>query len=269
MNLSSTKGLFPILLGEMSYFCHMKRWIFGVLTFVCCQLSAQGVTGERLAGDVTYYEEETYSLVFIRLYSGTETLQTLRRAQNITCHEFDANGRETRMTEYTQRDANIGSLTVDGSTQSPNGIRRDNPARTVAYEYSESGLSSIYISKDSITDTLFCERLDRNGSYRAFSPNGKASTYRYDLDHCLVRYSDSESMTVRYTYNDRGHLIRSTTEWNDASSQTVTYDSYQYDEYGNWTSRIKNEKSPGESPRPIAIEERRYRYSSDSSDSDN
>lgn len=230
----------------------MKRLFICLASVICCNIAAQDVMGERLAGDVMYYEEEVYSLVFIRLnYGAEQTVQTLKRATSLRVHEFDADGHETEMSEYTQRDANMGSIAADGSSANENEIRRVSPARTVTY-------GQDWIKKGQ--DTLKKEILDRHGSFRL----SDGSTYKFDSDHFLVRFTDSEGITVKYSYNERGHLVRTVTEWNDASSATVTYDTYIYDGYGNWTSRIRNEKRPGETPRPVAIEERRYRYSSGS-----
>lgn len=213
---------------------------------------------ERLYGNVSYYEEETYNLVFIRLHYGTEsdapeTVQTLRRAKSVSCHEFDESGRETKMTEYVQRDASMGTLSTDGNTSDSNEIRRDNPVRTIVRQ-----TDGMIVTHDGITDTVSFEVTDRHGSYIMHLAGGKQCSCKFDSDRNLVRYTDSEGMVIRYSYDENGHLSRTVTEWTGESSSTITYDSYEYDENGNWTRRIKNAKVTGEPAKPIAIEERRY-----------
>ena len=252
----------------------MKARLFLIPALAACFAASaqnpfvQPYPTERIGGDVSCYEEMTYSLVFIRLHYGSdsdapETVQTLRRARSVTCHKFDESGRETEMTEYAQRDAGMGTLSTDGSVTEASVIRRDNPVRTVCYIYDDGQQAGMTVTHDGTTDTVRFEVTDRHGSYTMHMKDGKQCTCRFDSDGYLVRYTDSDGMVTRYSYNENGHLVRTVTEWSDEngeSSATFTYDSYEYDASGNWTRRIKNSKVTGEPARPAAIEERSYRY---------
>ena len=105
-------------------------------------------------------------------------------------------------------------LTGDGyylSSIYPNGINRDSNGRIIQGKYDEGGVESWTIDqygrKTTWTDVYY--------------DGGETHTYYYD-DNDVV-YKE----TVEYIGMD--------VEWNDA--YTITFDSYVFDSYGNWTCR--------------------------------
>ena len=41
-------------------------------------------------------------------------------------------------------------------------------------------------------------------------------------------------MTVRYYYNERGNLVRQSSEWKDGGVLNYVFEDFEYDDYGNW-----------------------------------
>ena len=257
---------------------------------------------ERLNGDVAYFEETTYNVWNIRLFNesgntGQGSTSPILRQESVICHEFDGNGRETQVIRYVQRNANIGSWGMDENGMidyQVNEISRDIPdTRSVmsyrsgrmvlnkewSYNLSDSticgvdsliydtdgNLTAVISERDGQKEEGVCDKSDRNGSYRITYSDGTERSYKYDSDHLLIRYTDRDGMTVRYTYNERGHLTRQTSEWTDGNVLNIVYDNYEYDENGNWTRRTRTIKDPGQPPRSTKKVERTYRYRQDSS----
>ncbi|MBP5348576.1 MAG: hypothetical protein J6Y51_07570 [Bacteroidaceae bacterium] len=253
---------------------------------------------ERLNGDVSYYEETTYNIWTLRLFSGPDqkgeqTTQTIKRPQSITCHRFDSLGRETVITRYVQRNASVGSIGRDSlgnvdfianeisritpdtrTVMSYDGQGRLCTTKTWSFNLADSTLtqsdSCLYdstgvlygmqILRDSLPVPNNYQRQDRNGSYTISYQDGTYQQYRFDSEHCLVRYRDREGKTVRYYYNERCNIIRQVSEWENGSTLNMIFDDYEYDDYGNWTRCSQNEKDPGMPSRSLKIIERTYNY---------
>ncbi|MBO7112924.1 MAG: hypothetical protein J6V75_03145 [Bacteroidaceae bacterium] len=253
---------------------------------------------ERLNGDVSYYEETTYNIWTLRLFSGPDqkgeqTTQTIKRPQSITCHRFDSLGRETVITRYVQRNASVGSIGRDSlgnvdfianeisritpdtrTVMSYDGQGRLCTTKTWSFNLADSTLTQSDSCLYDSTGVLYCmqilrdslpvpnnyQRQDRNGSYTISYYDGTYQQYRFDSEHCLVRYRDREGKTVRYYYNERCNIIRQVSEWENGSTLNMIFDDYEYDDYGNWTRCSQNEKDPGMPSRSLKIIERTYNY---------
>ena len=253
---------------------------------------------ECLVNGVCCYEETTYDMWNLRLSSdpdhpASQTIQPIKHPQSVSCHLFDENGHETVVTRYVQRDANVGSIGMDENGNVDfvaNDIKRDIPDTRTFYTYDDKGrnvtrktwsfnlgdstlilsdsciydsdgqLCGILIQRDSINMYGICRTDDRNGSYTVSFSDGTSEKYRYDSEKFLVRYTDRDLKTVRYSYNERGDIIRQLTEWEDGATLNVVFEEYQFDENGNWTSRKRIVKDPGQQPRSTKITERIYRY---------
>ncbi len=218
----------------------------------CAPLHAQPQATETLQGSVSYYEETTYNLWHMRLnLESGESVQEIKRPESVVCHEFDADGHETVITRYVQRDANVGSIgrDEDGSVNFiANEIRRDSPdTRTVMTYDGQGKLQSRKTWTFNLGDSTLVD-------------TESGSTCKYDSDNFLVRYTDRDGMTVRYYYNERGNLIRQSSEWTDGSVLNVVFDEFEYDDYGNWIRCLRKVKDPGEQPRSVKIIERKYIY---------
>lgn len=220
----------------------------------CAPIYSQPQATETLQGPISYYEETTYNLWRMRLNSGTDsgqTVQEIKRPESIVCHEFDTNGHETVITRYVQRDANVGSIgrDEDGSINFiANEIRRDIPdTRTVMTYDGQGKLQSRKTWSFNLGDSTLVD-------------TESGSTSKYDSDNFLVRYTDRDGMTVKYYYNDRGNLIRQTSEWKDGGVLNIVFEDFEYDDYGNWTRCLRKVKDPGEPPRSVKIIERKYIY---------
>ena len=280
-----------------------KRIPLYLLLAVCFDLNAQTVNvapnaTEHLSGEVCYYEEITYNLWNLRLFDapdqrGQQIVQAIKRPQSIECHEFDANGNETVITRYVQRDANVGSIGFDDDGNigfTANEISRAVPDTRTVKSYDSSGRlittrtwsfnlgdSALVLSDSCVYDStgVFCgiimlrdsislpnryESLDRNGSYSITYPDGTAESYRYDSEHQLTRYRDRDRTTVRYSYDERGSVIHQTSEWENGGTLNVIFTDYEYDEYGNWTRCTRQVKDPGNPPRSTKILERTFIY---------
>lgn len=280
-----------------------KRIPTYLLLSLCLSMNAQTVSvapnaTEHLSGDVCYYEETTYNLWNLRLFdspdqTGQQTVQAIKRPQNIECHEFDSQGNETVITRYVQRDANVGSIGFDDDGNigfTANEISRAVPdtrtvksydrkgrlstTKTWSYNLADSALilsdSCVYDSagvlcgiimlRDSVPVPNRYELLDRNGSYSITYPDGTAENYRYDSDRLLIRYRDRDRTTVRYSYNERGQVIRQTSEWENGGTLNVVFTDYEFDENGNPTRYTRQVKDPGLPPRSTKIIERIYTY---------
>ena len=254
---------------------------------------------ERMSGDVLYYEETVYNEWNIRLTPGSGTADAgqdlnipIRRLESVSCHRFDDSGHERQVVRYVQRNSNIGDLSrnLEGSiVYTANEISRDVPDTrlTTVYRLDRTFVKEVwaYNRTDSIMTrrdscyydtqgnlkgsvTLFdsiqmkgeIEGTDRNGSYRISYQDGTQQQFRFDPDGFLIRYTDRDGMTVKYSYNDRGHLTRQTSEWTDGSVLNIVYDEYQYDTQGNWIQRSRKVKDPGEQPRSVKTVTRTYTY---------
>lgn len=251
---------------------------------------------EHLGGDVYYYEETTYNLWNVRLSSqGNKepTNQPIKRPESIVCHVFNRNGDETFITRYVQRDSNVGSIGRDENGNInfiANEISRSTPDTRTVLSYGEqnrllsrkvwsfnAGDSLIAISDSCIYDstgTLSCFMMTRDsisiigrysGTGRSSGWNitysdGTTEEYRYDSDRNLTRYKDRDGMTLKNTYNERGHIIKQTSEWEDGSILNVIFEDFEYDDNGNWTRCIRKVKDPGESPKSTKIIERTILY---------
>lgn len=287
------------------YFCNtMKRLIIIIASFLSWySLNAQKdiftpAPTERLNGDVSYYEETTYNIWTLRLFSGPDqkgeqTTRTIKRPQSITCHRFDSLGHETVITRYVQRNASVGSIGRDSlgnvdfianeisritpdtrTVMSYDGQGRLCTTKTWSFNLADSTLtqsdSCLYdstgvlygmqILRDSLHVPNNYQRQDRNGSYTISYYDGTYQQYRFDSEHCLVRYRDREGKTVRYYYNERCNIIRQVSEWENGSTLNMIFDDYEYDDYGNWTRCSQNEKDPGMPSRSLKIIERTYNY---------
>ncbi len=254
---------------------------------------------ERMSGDVSYYEETVFNEWNMRLAPGSGTTDDgkdlnipIRRQESVVCHSLDSSGREKGTVRYVQRNANIGDLSrnQEGAiVYTANDISRDVPDTRVttlfhpdrsflkevwSYNRTDSALirrdSCFYDAQGDLkgTATLFdsipikgeIESTDRNGSYRILYQDGTQQLFRYDPEGFLIRYTDRDGMTVRYSYNERGHLIRQTSEWTDGSILNIVFDEYEYDFQGNWIRRSRKVKDPGEQPRSIKTVTRTYIY---------
>ena len=287
------------------YFCNtMKRLIIIIAAFLSWySMNAQKdiftpAPTERLNGDVSYYEETTYNIWTLRLFSGPDqkgeqTTRTIKRPQSITCHRFDSLGREKVITRYVQRNASVGSIGRDSlgnvdfianeisritpdtrTVMSYDGQGRLCTTKTWSFNLADSTLtqadSCLYdsmgvlcgmqILRDSLHVPNNYQRQDRNGSYTISYQDGTYQQYRFDSEHCLVRYRDREGKTVRYYYNERCNIIRQVSEWENGSTLNMIFDDYEYDDYGNWTRCSQNEKDPGMPSRSLKIIERTYNY---------
>lgn len=277
----------------------MKRLLI-CLAMLCghCILHAQAVNlppyaTEHLNGNVAYYEECTFNLWNLRLTSENgQTVQAIKRPESIVCHEFDEYGNETVTTRYVQRDANVGSVGMDDEGNidfQANEISRSVPDTRTLMSYDEANhlitryvwsfdaADSVIIRSDSclydstgvwmgvimLRDSMMMtgqlEKQGRNGWNIVFS-DGTDEQYRFDPDRNITRYTDHDGMTTRYTYNERGNVIRQTSEWKDGSELNVIFEDFEYDENGNWTKCTRKVKDPGESPRSVKIIERSYIY---------
>ena len=280
-----------------------KRIPLYLFLSVCFDLNAQTVNvapnaTEHLSGEVCYFEEITYNLWNLRLFDapdqrGQQTAQAIKRPQSIECHEFDANGNETVITRYVQRDANVGSIGFDDDGNigfTANEISRAVPDTRTVKSYDSSGrlittrtwsfnlgdsalvlsdscvydstgvLCAIIMLRDSVSLPNRYESLDRNGSYSITYPDGTAESYRYDSEHQLTRYRDRDRTTVRYSYDERGSVTHQTSEWDNGGTLNVIFTNYEYDEYGNWTRCTRQVKDPGNPPRSTKILERTFIY---------
>ena len=276
----------------------MKRLLI-CLAMLCghCIMHAQAVNlppyaTEHLNGNVAYYEECTFNLWNLRLTSESgQTVQAIKRPESIVCHEFDEYGNETVTTRYVQRDANVGSVGMDDEGNidfQANEISRDVPdTRTLQFYdenklvtrcvwsfnagdsvitesdsciYDPTGLwSDIIMMRDSAVLTGRLQKQGRTG-WNIITDDGKTREYRFDSERNLIRYTDRDGMTTRYTYNERGHIIKQLSEWKDGSELNVIFEDFEYDENGNWTRCTRKVKDPGEPPRSVKIIERSYIY---------
>ena len=235
------------------------RLILMSSVILCSMLRAQTVSTppaatEHLEGNVSYYEETTYNLWSIRITSADQTAQTIKRPESVVCHRFNDRGLETSVTRYVQRDANVGSIGMDEDGNIDfiaNGIRREIPDTRTVMDYDDQGrlLSRKTWSYNLGDSTLITSDSDSTGN-----------TYKYDSDHFLIRFTDRDGMTVRYLYNQRGNLVKQTSQWKDGGVLNIVFEDYEYDEYGNWTRCIRQVKDPGEKPRSTKIIERTYIY---------
>lgn len=256
------------------------------------------VPTENLRGSVCYYEETTYNIWTLRLFSGQDqnsgqTTHTISHPQSIICHEFDSLGNETVITRYVQRNANVGSIGRDSlgnvdfianeiSRNMPDtrtvkcydSLGRLNTSKTWSFNMGDSTLISsdsctydstgvlvgIVMYRDSLPVSNVLIRHDRNGSYSIDYKDGTSHSYRYDSDRFIVRYKDRDGKIVRYLYNERGNITRQTSEWPNGSTLNVNFENYQYDDFGNWTRCSSTQKDPGMPPRSQKIIERTYKY---------
>ena len=224
---------------------------------LCVPLFAQPPATETLQGDISYYEETTYNIWSIRLNSDSDntseqTVQQIKRPESVVCHQFDAQGHETVITRYVQRDANVGSIgrdEVGNINFIANEISRTTPDTRTVMTYDDLG--------ERLTKQTWSFNLGDSTQVNTDSGN---DTYKYDSDNFLVRYTDSDGMTVKYYYNERGNLIRQTSEWKDGGVLNIVFDDFEYDEYGNWTRCVRKVKDPGEPPRSTKIIERSIIY---------
>ncbi|MBO7110895.1 MAG: RHS repeat protein [Bacteroidaceae bacterium] len=237
----------------------LHRLILLSSVILCSVLRAQNVSipptaTERLGGHVLYYEETTYNLWSMRLTSGSQAVQEIKRPESVVCHTFNEQGLETSVTKYVQRDANVGTIGLDKDGNIDfiaNEIRRDSPDTRTVNTYDGHGklLSSLTWSYNLGDSTLVQTDSDSTGA-----------TYKYDSDNYLVRYTDSDGMTVRFYYNERGNLVKQSSEWKDGGVLNIVFEDYEYDEYGNWTRCTRKVKDPGEQPRSVKVMERTYIY---------
>ena len=214
---------------------------------------------ECLQGNVSYFEETTYNVWSIRFNSpdskdGEQTVQTIKRPESIVCHEFDAQGHETVTTRYVQRDANVGSIgrDEDGNIDFiANEISRSTPDTRTVMEYDNNGkLISTKTWSFNLGDSTLV----------ATSSDSINNTFKYDSDHFLIRYIDQDGMTVKYYYNERGNLVRQSSEWKDGGVLNYVFEDFEYDDYGNWIRCVRKLKDPGEAPRSTKIIERSFIY---------
>lgn len=214
---------------------------------------------QRIEGNVSYYEETTYNLWSIRLNSGggntsEQTVQEIKRPESVICHKFDNHGHEIMTTRYVQRDANVGSIGRDqyGNINFvANEINRATPDTRTVMEYDSNGrITSTKTWSFNLGDSILVPS----------DSDSINNTYKYDSDHFLIRYTDRDGMTVKYIYNERGNLIKQTSEWKDGSILNIVFEDFEYDEYGNWIRCVRKVKDPGEPPRSTKIIERTYIY---------
>lgn len=218
----------------------------------CAPLYAQPQATQILQGSISYYEETTYNLWRMRLNSESgQTVQEIKRPESVVCHEFDSLGHETVITRYVQRDSNVGSIgrDDDGSINFiANEIRRDTPdTRTVMTYDGQGKLQSRKTWSFNLGDSTLVD-------------TETEISYKYDSDNFLVRYTDRDGMTVRFYYNERGNLVRQSSEWTDGSVLNIVFDEFEYDDYGNWTRCLRKVKDPGQEPRSVKIIERKFIY---------
>lgn len=280
----------------------MRRLLIICITALYCHiLSAQSTDltpdpTERLRGQVKYFEEVTYNVWNLRLSSGQtgeSAIQTIKRPQSISCHEFDSQGHETTITRFVQRNANVGSIGMDSLGNLDfiaNEISRATPDTRTVMRYDEQGrlslkiiwsfnledsamvlkdsciydstgiLCDIIMTRDSIPVPNRYQRQDRNGSYVMTFDDGTTENYRYDSERYLTRYKDPDDKVVRYFYNERGVITRQVSEWKNGSELNVLFIDYEFDEFGNWIRCTRQVKDPGEAPRSTKILERSYLY---------
>lgn len=258
-------GIFPKTTGEKPYslkkpyFCTVMRYCFAAISaLICATICAQPQATETLQGDISYYEETTYNLWSLRLNSpdagsAEQTVQQIKRPESVTCHRFDTHGRETVITRYVQRDANVGSIGRDDDGNInfiANEISRSTPDTRTLMTYDDHG--------NLLTRTTWS--FNMGDSTLISSGTDSIGTYRYDSDRFLVRYTDPDGMTVRYYYNERGHLTRQSSEWKDGGVLNIIFEDFEYDDFGNWTRCVRKVKDPGEPPRSVKIVERSYSY---------
>ena len=251
---------------------------------------------EHLGGHVSYYEEVTYNLWNLRLNtadSKEQAVQPIKHQESIVCHEFNLNGNETLITRYVQRDSNVGSIGRDDDGNLnfiANEISRITPDTRTLLSYGEqdrlitrkvwsfnAGDSTMILSDSCIYDstgTLSCfimirdsvstisqyKRQGRTGGWSIIYSDGTSEEYRFDSEHNLLRYTDRDGMTLKNTFNERGHIIKQTSEWEDGSVLNVVFEDFEYYDNGNLTRCIRIVKDPGESPRSTKIIERSFRY---------
>ena len=218
-------------------------------------LCGQPQATESLQGNVSYYEETTFNVWSLRLNppDGDQNVQTIKRPESITCHQFDSHGHETVTTRYVQRDANVGSIGRDDEGNInfiANEISRATPDTRTVMTYDGRGE---LVSRKTWSFNL-------GDSTLVPADSDSTGTYRYDSDNFLIRFTDRDGMTVKYFYNDRGNLIRQTSEWKDGSILNIIFEDFEYDEYGNWTRCVRKVKDPGEPPRSTKIIERSFIY---------
>lgn len=256
------------------------------------------VPTENLRGPVCYYEETTYNIWTLRLFSeqgrtGEETTHTIKHPQSIICHEFDSLGNETVISRYVQRNANVGSIGRDSignvdfianeisrnmpdtrTVKNYDSLGRLNTTKTWSFNMGDSALVrsdsctydstgvlvGIVMFRDSLPVSNVLSKPDRNGSYSIDYPDGTSESFRYDSDHFIDRYRDRDGKIVRYLYNERGNITRQISEWPNGSTLNVNYEDYLYDDFGNWTRCSSIQKDPGMPPRSRKIIERTYRY---------
>lgn len=225
-------------------------------TPVCAQsFSSTPPATERLQGNVSYFEETTFNVWSIRLNTsqGNESVSSIKRPESIVCHVFDAHGLETVTTRYVQRDANVGSIGQDDEGNInfiANDISRSVPDTRTLMTYDEHGK---LLTRNTWSFNLGDSTLISSGT-------DSIGTYRYDSERFLVRYTDPDGMTVRYYYNERGHLTRLSSEWKDGGVLNIIFEDFEYDDYGNWIRCVRKVKDPGEPPRSVKIIERSYIY---------
>ena len=238
----------------------MRHLFIVIPALLCAPMWAQKYSStppatEYLQGNVSYYEETTYNVWSIHLNSknGPQASQSIKRPESVTCHQFDADGHETATTRYVQRDANVGSIgrDEDGNINFiANEISRVTPDTRTIMTYNESGeLITRQTWSFNMGDSTLIEE----------APDS-LNTYRYDSDNFLIRYTDSDGMTVRYYYNERGNLVRQSSEWKDGGVLNYVYEDFEYDDYGNWIRCVRKLKDPGEPPRSTKIIERSFIY---------
>lgn len=280
----------------------MRRLLIICMTALYCLILGAQSTDltpdptERLRGQVKYFEEITYNVWNLRLSSGQAdqvTMQTIKRPQSITCHEFDAQGHEIAITRYVQRNANVGSIGMDSLGNIDfiaNDISRATPDTRTVMRYDDQGrlslksiwsfnledsalvlkdsciydsvgmLCNIIMTRDSIPVPNTYQRQDRNGSYSITFDNGTTENYKYDSERYLTRYKDPDNKVVRYYYNELGVITRQVSEWENGSELNVVLTDYEFDESGNWIRCTRLVKDPGEPPRSTKIIERCYLY---------
>lgn len=189
--------------------------------------------------DQTEYNNDG-SVTFTHFYAGINQYSTKTRYE----YYYDEKGNQSRVIEY---------LSKEGK---PEELLKDN---VIAPQYNSDGYlvesndARYYRTGSRVDSILFkfegggmepVETLDENGSYR-YPQSG--ITYVYDEQQRLIGTTTFKGSELKYKYNSNGDLIYENMDVGNYIS-TLTYDSFLYDDHGNWVQRIVFYKGPdGES----------------------
>lgn len=192
------------------------------------------VPGPMPAGDIGYFEEETSVVWTIDLSSQGRrhqrgTRRQVERWQTMETFSFDSLGRLTERCEYRSLNPRLVTVELPPDGSAPSIVRdsladRSRPQERNVFDYSDSTLES-------------------------FIP-----IFR------LEQETDSDGLETRYFYNDHGCVSRVERDWDSLSMSVTVFDDYEYDRYGNWTSRKRYSIVPGGPRRLSGSDRRRYIY---------